>query len=174
METHCLTAFIWLLIRFKGFFFRPLLTMYFFWGQLSFYVFWLWMTHNVLKHEGSKFVRRVSLTFGSFVCVFFFQNKKISLLFSGTIKIIYAHCKEWKKDRRKIREKGRTQTYRKIRGRRPISSKITSLEKTSKSMLADIFLDNFMWIRILYKRIQFSSVTQLSPTIIFYSLKYIW
>ena len=78
-----------------------------------------------------------------------------------------------KKDRRKIREKGRTQTYRKIRGRRPKSSKITSLQKTSKSMLADIFLDNFMWIRILYKRIQFSSVTQLSPTIIFYLLKYI-
>ena len=62
------------------------------------------MTHNVLKHEGSKFVRHVSLTFGGFVCVLFFQNKKISLLFSGTIKIIYAHCKERQKENKRKRK----------------------------------------------------------------------
>lgn len=123
--------------------------MYFFRGELSFNAFWLWMTHNVLKHEGSKFVRRVSLTFSSSV----FSSSKMYLLFLGTIKIIYAHCKK-KKERQKENKRKRKESHiQKNKRKTAKSSKITSLEKTTNSMLANIFLDIFMWITILYKHI---------------------
>ena len=82
----------------------------------------------------------------------FLLPKYVSIVFRNHKYYICSLQK--KKERQKENKRKRKESHiQKNKRKMAKSSKITSLEKTPNSMLANIFLDIFMWITILYKHI---------------------